>query len=324
MFMSVLPQMPISTARKGPGRACSICSHTGLLAIEERRLKGVSLRRIAREFGASASSVRRHVAICLPRRNLQVKEACPSKGLTALGSSGRRCSVCSRPDVGLINKLAVDGCSIRDIAGQIGSGSSRTSVHRHIRRCLGLEIRMLIKKNRIATVLDVHRAFDELLEETDRAYCAARAILEVDGEIDFHPRAWEVIVVYDDYCDLRKNGVPRQKRELLSSLLERLAEINVEPKTSFINMSDPRLLLRLATDQQLRVLDRISRFYAFSGETSKFEEELGSIRETIRRTADKMGTDYNSELKIFLEDSSERLRPDLWQTLYNESREIYG
>ena len=313
--------MSPSKADKRPGPPCKVCSNDCLETIEKLHSQGTSMRRIARVFGASISGVRRHMSVCLPRRGLPHTKPQKSQYFTDRTGSGRTCSICQRSDIELINTLVVNGRSIRDIAGQIGRPSLKTSLHRHIKNCLRCEIRTLFKKKKISNAIDVLSAFGNLMDEADEYYYAARDILEVNGELDFNPRAWEVIVVYDDYSDCRDDGSPKQKRDLLSKLLAKLAGVGISSTESLINTSDPRADLRLAYVQCQRILDRIAKFFVLPTKELHIEDELQGIRDMIRRVAVKMGTDYKSELLLFLDDCRERLRPDLWAALVAESIE---
>jgi len=223
--------------------------------------------------------------------------------------------------VKVINSLVVNGHSIRDIAGHVGADSSRTSIHRHIQNCLKTEIRRLVTTRKVENAIDVKRAFENLLEEAEEIYSSVRNSMEVDGELRFDPRAWESYVIYEDHSDCHDDGSPKQKREQLSTLLDQLSKGGIHPTASTTKVSDPRVNLRRALDQSLRILDRIAQFFVRSPAEQTFENELQSVREVVLRTSNKLGTTYEAELERFLEVYKERLRPDLWATLHMDLKD---
>jgi hypothetical protein len=136
---------------------------------------------------------------------------------------GNRCVTCARDDVKEVNKQIARGATYKDIQDKYGIVKS--SLHRHITRCLKLEPITLVKQHQQEQAVDVYKEFQEQLEFAKSLRLASQEQLSDPDDplrMSLIPRAEEIEVIYHDHQDLL-NGRPKKKKAMLSVLLELLA-----------------------------------------------------------------------------------------------------
>lgn len=138
-----------------------------------------------------------------------------------------KCKTCLDPNVGQINTLLKEGVSFRNIAKQVGSDGSYSSIVRHAEH-LGLEMGVIVKEKLVKQAINVHDEFGEQLQFAKRLRTAAEEYLSHPDDplrLVLMPRADEIEVVYYDNNDLTDGDRPKPKKKSgdLQTLLYSLA-----------------------------------------------------------------------------------------------------
>ncbi|MEZ5427291.1 MAG: hypothetical protein R2747_13560 [Pyrinomonadaceae bacterium] len=152
-----------------------------------------------------------------------------------------------------------------------------------------LEIRALIRAEKIENAIDHYEEIREQLQLAKDLRMAAREYLSdpETGELVLIPRSDEIEVVYEDWQDLTPKGNPKKKRDLLSTLLERVAEDgHLEPKRTIAKHVDIRQFALNAINAVDTVLDKIARVEGRYQQNNSANEDIifkvaGVIREYL-------------------------------------------
>jgi hypothetical protein len=205
------------------------------------------------------------------------------------------CKICRNPSVEQINKLIARGASFRDIAGQFGNAFTKSSVARHAEDCLKLEIRALIRENKIQNAIDVYGELREQLAFAKALRLAAREYLSdpATGEIVLIARAHEIDVLFEDYTDLTQSGEPRKKTESLTALLERAEKGNLSVIKTVAKHIDIRQFALNAINTTDAVIDKFAKVEGLYTKEKENPDTLAQNREKMERLVSKWMTQYN-------------------------------
>ncbi|MDL5055880.1 hypothetical protein [Geitlerinema calcuttense] len=226
--------------------------------------------------------------------------------------------------MGQINTLIAQGVSFRTISHRIqNNDKARYSLQRHTENCLKVNIGGAVEQKKVDQAVDVVKEFHELLLESKNALESARSSLTVNGKVDFSPRAWEVLVVYEDLDDINeKSGKPAVKKENLADLLARVeGNANIIPLHSFVKIQDCR---KTYLETIARVDGIIDRFAKLSGayqlpKDNEADKQLQEIKTRVQVRAAVSGRTYEAELQYFLEHYSSAIQPDIKHQLVSQS-----
>lgn len=230
------------------------------------------------------------------------------------------CSICRGKKIEkreAINRALGKGISYRDIEAM--TGVAYRTIGNHAQHLPAI-FREAKEKGILGQSVDVHQEFSEQLQFAKKMRVAAQDYLSHPdtGEICLFPRSDEITVVYEDLQDLTAKGEPKRKSDTLDILLERVKTGSVEPQRTIIKHVDMR---SFALDA-IRTADMcVDKFAKLAGEYQKDREnsdELGILKRQIEKVALDHGTDYQTELTIFLQEYSDKIKPDLKVRLASE------
>lgn len=241
------------------------------------------------------------------------------KPATARKSTGRTCSICSHPQVRQINSLIRKGVSIRGISAKYSVTDS--SLCRHLEKHLKLQVAAVIEKQQEAQAIDVIAEFTSLLAETKEALEASKAVLTVNGKIDFNPRAWEVEVVYLDPAQTDKDGNMFPQKEPLADILYRLKENwKLIPQHTFVKIQDMRKIHLEAIAKTDSLLDRFAKLGGLyqDNKANPQNEAIKQITAMVTTWAEKSGKTFDETLQDVLADYGNTIPPEIRQKLTSE------
>lgn len=231
----------------------------------------------------------------------------------------RSCKACKHPQVKAINKLILNGKSLRHISSQYEL--SDHGVMRHTENCLKRTLGAIKEQHKERQAVDIYKEFEEQLEFARNLRLAAQKWLTVNDEVDLDPRAGEVMVVYLDHLDAKQNGEPKQKKLKLDALLE-LATVEDarEPQFATVKTMDLRKFALEAVTVTDTCIDRFARLSGmYQQERSNTQDaELAKLKGRIEARAREKDLTYEAELDNFLEHHAEDVPPVLRERLASE------
>ncbi len=239
-------------------------------------------------------------------------------------STGRKCSVCSDKRVKEINSAINRPVSFRVISRQfLGDEKHHDSVQRHANNCLKLEIQALVKEKKIENAIDHYEEIREQLRFAKKLRIAAEDYLTdpETGQITLMAHAAEIEVIYFNLHNAIKNGGNKKEKAKLQDLLDWIATSRpqIEPQTSVLKQTDARSFALDAIRATDLVLDKVAKVRGLYQENRINEsDELGLLKKQIERVAADQGTDYQTELTIFLREYADKIKPDLRVKLSSE------
>lgn len=251
---------------------------------------------------------------------MKVNSQTAQNGTVTNSVTTTNCSICCGKKAEkreAINRALGKGISYRDIEAMTGVAYRTIGNHAQHLPAIFKEAK---EKGILAQTVDVQSEFYEQLALAKDMRTAAKKYLShpETGEICLFPRSDEISVVYEDYADLSPQGNPKKKTDSLDILLERAETGNVEPKRTIIKHVDMR---SFALDA-IKTADMcVDKFAKLAGEYQKDREnsdELSLLKRQIEKVAEAEGTDYQTELNIFLEEYSDKIKPDLKTRLASE------
>lgn len=204
-------------------------------------------------------------------------------------STGRKCKCCSHPSVKKINSMISKGDSFRRISSHFGMFSDR-SVGRHAEKCLNLEIRALIKENKVERAIDHYEEIKKLLDFALELKDAAREMLVCDelDRVSFMPRAEDINVIYDDLTENDMFGRPIRKTRHLQSIINAMANIpeikNVQAVVKTQDLKDYGLRTIAAVDVVLDKVAKVEGLYKEQQKIEPVEKHLRQIKAIAART----------------------------------------
>ena len=141
-----------------------------------------------------------------------------------------------------------------------------------------------------------------------------------EKELNYHPKAWEIQVVYLDHNDLDENNQPKEKMDTLDNLFRKLANKGYKVKKSTLKAEDIRKTYREERKAYKELIDKyLSIFGAFKQEQDKtLSEQLDSLRTLVTKVATEKQISYLESLDIYLNLFGDKLRPELRQLLTQE------
>lgn len=202
---------------------------------------------------------------------------------------GRKCSICTHEKVAEINRKVVEGGSLRGIARHFDTDDS--SLCRHVSNCLEIELRALIKEQKIAQAINVHDEFAEQLEFAKSLRRSAQAYLaDPDDPFDIilSPQAHEIDVLYYDFNDMEIVGdteKPKKKKAKLNILLAELAGRAIEAYRVEMKTIDIR---KFALDAISTADVCIDKFARMGGAYQKDKGNQADIGELIDGLAERL------------------------------------
>lgn len=161
---------------------------------------------------------------------------------------GRKCTICTHPEISAINSAIGKFASFRGIATQFGVG--RSSVDRHAAACLCVDLQAARDEIQIRGAIDVREEFFQQLELAKGLRIAAQKYLSDPDDplrLMLVPQAHEIEIIYYDHNDMIEVGfgenakmMPKKKKAMLSVILESLANEGLQPEMFKINIVDIR------------------------------------------------------------------------------------
>jgi hypothetical protein len=231
------------------------------------------------------------------------------------------CSICNNQEVKEINeKLFVT--TQQEVIETFGL--NKNTLLNHIKNCLKLTQTQIVKQTKIQNFNDANEHYQRLVNKGDKAISAAEAVLTVNGQLNYHPRAWEIQVVYKDYDDLDENGFPREKVDYLDNLLETLANKGKKVKKVTTKTEDPRKTYREERRQQKELIETYFKIFGVFREHDDRElsDQLQHIKAGIEYAAKKQNQSYLSALTHFLEVYKEKIRAEIRAELETEATQL--
>jgi hypothetical protein len=231
------------------------------------------------------------------------------------------CSICNSPESKEINELLLKTPQ-RSVCEMFGL--NMVTLGKHIKTCLksnGIEI---VKQTKIQNFNDANEHYQRLVDKGDKAISAAEEVLTVNGKLNYHPRSWEIQVVYKDYDDLDENGFPREKVDYLDNLLETLANKGKKVKKVTTKTEDPRKTYREERRQQKELIETYFKIFGVFREHDDRElsDQLQHIKAGIEYAAKKQNQSYLSALTHFLEVYKEKIRAEIRAELETEATQL--
>jgi hypothetical protein len=167
--------------------------------------------------------------------------------------------------------------------------------------------------------IDVWKEFGEQLAFAKELRAAAAAWLRCPetGRITLEPRASEVSVIYLDPNDTNQSGDMKRKKANLQTMLDRIEGETCASPVAIISTD----IRKFSFDALGAAETTIDKFAKLSGEYQKEREnsdELTQLKKQIEKVAESQGTDYQTELHIFLEEYADKIKPDLKTQLISE------
>lgn len=231
------------------------------------------------------------------------------------------CTVCNHPQIGEINELLFKLVGQSEIVSLFDNAFSRVTLIKHIKECLRKTAAQLREESRITTIIDVDQRYSDLTNKALEALDAAREPLLVNGELNFHPRAWEVKIVYEHpYIKDKETGKPVILTDTLENVLKLLSdEGNIKTKSTILKQEDIRKTYRENIRLYKELLENYFRIFgAYKLQPTELDDELDHLRVTIKHAAERLNTDYRSQLEYFLNVYKERIRADIYEILSKE------
>jgi hypothetical protein len=167
--------------------------------------------------------------------------------------------------------------------------------------------------------IDVWNEFREQLAFAKELRAAAAEWLRCPetGRITLEPRASEVNVIYLDPNDTTQSGEMKRKKANLQTMLDHLEGKECHSPVAIISTD----IRKFSFDALGAAETTIDKFAKLSGEYQKEREnsdELNQLKKQIEKVAESQGTDYRTELNIFLEEYADKIKPDLKTQLISE------
>lgn len=229
------------------------------------------------------------------------------------------CSICNHPEVKDINSLLLQGTQIVSIPALFNNSFHRKTVFEHVKNCLKTTSLELRKQGKINSIIDADNEYNDIVQKSKEMLESAREVLLVNGELNLHPREWEISVVYTHPFLTDDNGKPLVLTDTLANVIDLLAGKNIKVKKSMLKMEDARKTYRSAIQTHKELLENYYRIFgAFKHEPTPFDDELEHWRTTIKHIAAKLNSDYRTQLESFLIVYRERIRRDLVEALTKE------
>lgn len=243
-------------------------------------------------------------------------------------STGRKCSVCTNERFEEINARIKKGHSFRVISRQIlGDEKHHDSIQRHANNCLLLDIGALVLEQKVEQTIDHYQEITEQLEFAKDLRISAREYLsdpDNPGKLVLIPRADEIEIVYLDHNDCMEIGerlVPKKKKAPLSNILEEINVIGAKQADKWsVKHVDIRSFALDAIKTVDVVLDKIARIEGKyqQDKQNESDNQLAQLRKQIEKVAERNQTSYNEELKIFLAEFADKIRPDIREQLSSQ------
>jgi len=199
---------------------------------------------------------------------------------------GRKCSICTHAKVDEINRKVVEGGSFRGIARHFDTDDS--SLMRHVSNCLEVEIRALIKEQKIAQAVNVYEEFQEQLAFAKNLRDTAKNYLSDPDdpfELFIGPQAHEIDITYYDFNDLEEVGSgenvtlkPKKKKAKLNVILAELAGRGIESSRVDVKTLDIR---KFALDAISTADVCIDKFARMGGAYQKDKNNQADVSELI-------------------------------------------
>lgn len=229
------------------------------------------------------------------------------------------CIICTHQNLEDIHDLLLSGTSIHSIPAMFDNSFTRQTLIKHVRECLGKTSIQLRQQGKITSIIDVDNKYNDLTEKALEALESAREVLLVDGQLNLHPRSWEIQVVYVHPYLKTEDGKPLTLTDSLDNVLALLGDNGIKVKKSMLKAEDPRKTYRSAILAYKEILENYFRLFgAYKQEQSSFDDELDHIRKTIEYAAKKGNISYRESLEFFIDAYSERTRRDLLEALKKE------
>lgn len=229
------------------------------------------------------------------------------------------CSICRgrrREKREAINRALGKGISYRDIEAMTGVAYRTIGNHAQHLPAIFKEAK---EKGILEQSIDVWSEFGEQLVFAKELRAAAAAWLRCPetGKITLEPRASEVNVIYLDPRDRTQSGEMKKKKANLQVVLDRIEGELCESPIALVS-SDIR---KFSFDALSAAETTIDKFAKLAGEYQKDRDNtdaLMQLKRQIEKVAESQGTDYKTELNIFLEQYSDKIKPDLKTQLISE------
>lgn len=237
--------------------------------------------------------------------------------------SNTGCTICQHPDREAIHRaVVVRGEPVMSVALRYGTFSRKT-LHRHLAECVQSTFQSRREDEKLESTADFDKHINALYNEAQDGLIAAKKVLLIDGDLCFDPRAAEVSIVYKDWTDCDKQThEPKLKTAKLSKLLAMIAENGYEPQHSYIKAEDMRKTWRDCLALAAETMDRIAKMTGIYKKVDNQQEQLDLIKANIMKATHTFGTTYADELRIYLENHAQGLRPDLRGMLEKECLSI--
>lgn len=229
------------------------------------------------------------------------------------------CLICEKYNQD-VNELLLAGNNATTIVQLFDNSFTRQTLAKHIKDCLQKTSYQLKKESKITTVLDVDARYNDLTQKSYEMLESAREVLLVNGELNLHPRSWEISCVYE-HPTLKDEltGKPLVMSDTLDNVIALLKREGIKIKKTMLKAEDPRKTYRSAILAHKELLENYFRLFgAYKQEQNTFEEELAVIRKTIQLASEKTGSSYRSTLEYYIEVYQDRIRRDLVEELRRE------
>jgi hypothetical protein len=235
-----------------------------------------------------------------------------------------RCSICTSGKVSEINAAINDEKSLHAISRQFfGSDRKHDSIRRHLQRCLNLEIKFLVKENRIKAAEDFHRLRIKTMQQTEKMLDACDEwMTDPDNAFEYTlaPRANDLEVVYEDPTKLDQKGKPVRRKKKLVALLEEVQKISGKKAVKIINrqMDNRKLFFETMKimDKELDLLARLEgRYYK---DRQEQEDLVKTVLGVIENRAARRGVPREEEIKLYLSLFAHEITPVIREALEKE------
>lgn len=234
------------------------------------------------------------------------------------------CKVCSHPQVKEIHEKILLGTPLEHIPAMFPDfeySFSRATLLKHAKVCL---------KNghvghvRIQNQLDADNHYQYLVNLAADSVESARQVLQVKGETNLHPRAFEIQVVYLHPWLKDQNDEPLELTDTLENVLKLLSDneknIHIKVKKSILKAEDIRKTYR---EERKHYKELIENYFKIFGaykdqQNQQLEDQIEHLRGSIQHAALRQKVNYIQMLRQFLDIYGQRIRPEIRQRLEQE------
>lgn len=283
-------RLSITILNKMAGRKCSICSHAEVDKINSLINSGASFRGISLQFGMSDMSVGRHAENCL---HLEIRALVKEKKIEKAIDHYQEIS----EQLEFAKELRI---AAKEYLSDPETG-------RLILIPRAREVVVIYEdyddRNRQGEPKKKRESLDSLLEKLEKVRQFQLELLKADIER-----------IFDKYDDEDSEPLKEDVNELL-----RIYHTDyIEPTRTEIKHVDIRQFALNAISTVDTVLDKVAKVEGLYQKDKENEDELTKLKQRIEKVAEQEGTDYQSELKLFLEYFSNGVRPEIKRQLESE------